>query len=151
MMEIWVQRRVASSPEQTQIFLQYQRRTRKTFCFCIGDSAGGKEIRNVLGEEIITKIKNQQGIKNLMQRLMVVRRHEKVFIAQKAMIAEWTRAGKPVNCATQMLNSMVKKPKPTGAEASDVANAVIDRADCVMLSGETAKRDFPVTCVMRTA
>jgi pyruvate kinase len=131
----------------------------------VRNAADADDVREIMSQEgvflpIIAKIEKPQAVENLDEILdafdgfMVARGDlgvelplEDVPIVQKLVIERARRHAKPVIVATQMLESMISAPRPTRAEASDVANAVLDGADAVMLSGETSVGQFPIQTV----
>ncbi|KAK4884379.1 hypothetical protein RN001_000650 [Aquatica leii] len=135
------------------------------FASFIRNIFGAVEIRNIISKKgdkvvLISKIESLEGVKNIKEiinasdGIMIMRDllglevpTEKIFLIQKFISSTCTITGKPVICATQVLESMVKRNKPSRPEIADVANAVVDGMDCVLLTEETAKGSDPVSYI----
>ncbi|MBI1935520.1 pyruvate kinase [Candidatus Woesearchaeota archaeon] len=126
------------------------------------DARQMRKLLKSIGSEamLIAKIEDQEGVDNMdsiiqeADGIMVARGDlgveipmEEIPTVQKQLVDKCIAAGKPVIIATHLLESMIENPRPTRAEVTDVANAVFEKADCIMLSGETTKGDYPVECV----
>jgi pyruvate kinase len=114
--------------------------------------------------KIISKIENQEGVENIDEILdvtygVMVARGDlgvelpaaQIPIAQRSLVRKCMQSKKPVIIATQMLHSMIKNPRPTRAEVSDIASAIYQRVDAIMLSGETANGDYPIEAIRTMA
>ncbi|KRK03822.1 pyruvate kinase [Drosophila yakuba] len=153
--------------EQDKLDLEFgaDQKVDMIFASLIRDARAPREIRQALGPssehiKIISKIESREGLANIDE---VIRESdgimlalgnlgskiplEAVPLAQKSIVAKCNKVGKPVICANQLMNSMIAKPRPTRAESSDVANAIFDGCDALVLSDETAKGKYPLQCV----
>ena len=114
--------------------------------------------------KVISKIENQEGVDNIDEILdvtygVMVARGDlgvelpaaQIPVAQRYLVKKCMQSKKPVIIATQMLHSMIKNPRPTRAEVSDIANAIYQRVDAIMLSGETANGDYPIEAIKTMA
>lgn len=175
---ILTDRRKVTLPRAQTAFPILDAKDKKDLRFCLNEGVDAvalsftrnkkdvAECRKVVGSEIliIAKIESAEGVENVDEiiaaadGIMIARGDlgveiplEEVPLVQKKIVEKCNRAAKPVIVATQMLESMTRNSRPTRAEASDVANAILDGADCLMLSQETAVGAYPIATVTTMA